>query len=178
MRSWQWLVRGFGVGAVVWAAVAGAGSAAAQEAPPQRRVGGHLGFALPILTAGSDTTVIGRDFVNVGITPGITVKLDDHWSIDFEFIAFNQWNSGTQRTTFVVDPGVVYAFSHLSAGLRVATEVGAPRNIGLVPIVVKPFDLGNGLCWFLELDLPFFLRDDGSAMKPSVTVLFQSGIGF
>ncbi len=144
-----------------------------------RRVGGHLGFALPVLTIGSpENTFIGQDFVNVGITPGITVRLNDRWSIDFEFIAFNQWKGGTTATTFVVDPGVVYSFGPLSAGLRVATEVGAPRNIGLVPIIVKPFALGKGLAYFIELDLPFFMRDNGSEMKPSLTVLFQSGLGF
>src|SRR5689334_13399000 len=95
--------------------------ALAEDAPVTRTVGGHLGFALPILTiASSDTTVIGADFVNVGITPGITVHLDEHWSVDFEFIAFNKWKSGTSTTTFVVDPGVVYSFGSLAAGLRVA----------------------------------------------------------
>jgi hypothetical protein len=153
--------------------------ARAEEAPVTRSVGGHLGFALPILTIASpENTLIGKDFVNVGITPGITVHLDEHWSVDFEFIAFNSWNSGTTTTTFVVDPGVVYSFGSLAAGLRVATEVGAPRNIGLVPIIVKPFALGKGVSYFVELDLPMFLRDNGDAMKPSLTVLFQSGFGF
>jgi hypothetical protein len=27
--------------------------------------------------------------VQIGVTPGITVKLDDHWAIDFEFIGFS-----------------------------------------------------------------------------------------
>jgi hypothetical protein len=152
----------------------------ADEGAPSRKLGGHLGFALPIATIASpENSVIGRDFVNVGITPGITVHLDEHWSVDFEFIAFNQWKNGTTATTFVVDPGVVYSFGSMAAGLRVATEVGAARNIGLVPILVKPFALGNGISYFLELDLPMFLRDNGqSEMKPSLTVLFQSGFGF
>jgi hypothetical protein len=150
-----------------------------EPAPVTRSVGGHLGFALPVLTIASpENTVIGQDFVNVGITPGITVHLNEHWSIDFEFIAFNKWKGSTTATTFVVDPGVVYSFGSLAAGLRVATEVGAPRNIGIVPIIVKPFALGKGISYFLELDLPVFMRDNGSEMKPSLTVLFQSGIGF
>jgi hypothetical protein len=131
------------------------------------------------LTLGSgETALIGDDFVNVGITPGLTVKLDEHWSVDFEFIAFNQWKGGTTQTTFVVDPGVVYAFDGIAAGLRVATEVGAARNIGIVPILVKPFAIGEQLSYFLELDLPVFFRDDGNSMQPSLTVLFQSGFAF
>ena len=157
-------------------------ASARAEAEPEgttRRLGGHLGFALPLLTIGSpENTFIGQDFVNVGITPGITVHLNDRWSVDFEFIAFNQWKNGTSATTFVVDPGVVYSFGPFSAGLRVATEVGAPRTIGLVPIIVKPFAIGKGLSYFVELDLPMFLRDNGSEMKPSLTMLFQSGLGF
>lgn len=153
-----------------------AGQAHAQERSP--RVGGHVGFALPILTIADETTVIGSDFVNVGITPGITVKLNERWSIDFEFIAFNQWKNGTTVTTFVVDPGVVYSFDHFSAGLRVATEVGAARNIGVVPIIVKAFPIHELVSYFIELDLPVFFRDDGSSMQPSLTVLFQSGFGF
>ena len=38
--------------------------------------------------------------------------------------------------------------------------------------------LGNGVSSFVELDLPMFLRDNGDTMKPSLTVLFQSGFGF
>ena len=158
---------------------AAAQHARAEDAPVSRTVGGHVGAALPILTIASpDNTFIGQDFVTVGVTPGITVHLDEHWSVDFEFIAFNKWMNGTTLTTFVVDPGVVYSFGSVSAGLRVATEVGAPRNIALVPILVKPFALGKGISYFVELDLPMFLRDNGDAMKPSLTVLFQTGFGF
>lgn len=170
------LVLGMGIALAMLAT----SSAQADSSASTRRVGGHLGFALPILTLSKDpdTTLIGRDFINVGVTPGITVHLSDRWSVDFEFIAFNSWNSGTQKATFVVDPGVVYAFDHFSAGLRVATEIGAARNIGLVPIIVKGFDIGNGLSYFVELDLPVFMRDNGASMRPSLTVLFQSGIAF
>lgn len=153
-------------------------TANAQDPTVTTKVGGHLGLALPLLTIGSDLTVIGDDFVNVGVTPGITVKLNDRWAVDFEFIAFNAWKGGTTAATFVVDPGVVYAFDSVVAGLRVATEIGAARNIGLVPIIVKPFEIREGLSYFLELDLPLFLRDDGEDMKPSLTVLLQSGFAF
>jgi hypothetical protein len=152
-------------------------SVARAEAAP-RQLGGHIGAALPVVTFGSQTTHIGADFVNVGVTPGITVKLDDHWRVDFEFIAFNKWKNGTTATTLVVDPGVVYAGKYLAGGLRVATEVGANRNIGVVPILVKPFALGKGISYFVELDLPLFFRDDGSQIKPSLTIQFQSGFAF
>lgn len=143
-------------------------------------LGGHLGFALPIATFGSKTTAIGADFVTVGVTPGITVHLDERWAIDFEFIAFNELKNTPSSTTFVVDPGIIHKWDGFIAGLRVATQVGAPSNIGMVPIVVLPLKLNDKLSYFFELDLPLFLRDNPAIGKAeaSATILFQSGFGF
>jgi hypothetical protein len=155
----------------------------AQEAhppasPAMPKLGGHLGMALPIATFSKDTTVIGDDFVTVGLTPGLTVHLDDKWVIDFEFIAFNEIKNTPATTTFIVDPGVLYKFDGFVAGLRVATQVGAPTNVGLVPIVVVPFKISDVLSYFVELDVPLFLRDNGTEMRASATVLLQSGMAF
>jgi len=142
-------------------------------------VGGHLGVAVPIVTIGNPkTTVIGSDFVTLGITPGISVNLDEHWTIDFEFIALNQLKNTPAPTTFVVDPGVVRHFDGLAVGLRVATQVGALTNVGLVPILVVPFKVSSKLAYFVEGDIPLFLRDDGTKMQPSASFLFQTGVGF
>src|SRR5947209_8100882 len=67
--------------------------AAAEESPPAKaaapdfprwpRVGGHFGIAIPVAAFDNDgTTAIGRDFVQIGVTPGITLKLTDRWAID------------------------------------------------------------------------------------------------
>lgn len=142
------------------------------------RIGGHVGFALPLLTIGKETTAIGGDFVTVGLTPGITVKLSERWKVDFEFIAMNELKRTPSATTFVVDPGVIYDAGPVSAGLRVATQVGAPSNIGLVPIVVLPFKGDGPLTPYIEADVPLFLRDDGTSMQPSVSLQFQAGVAF
>lgn len=152
------------------------------------RVGGHLGMALPVVTVGKETTVVGGDFVTLGITPGITIHLDEKWAIDFEFIAMNEVKNTPAATTFVVDPGVIRKFESFSAGLRVATQVGAPTNVGLVPIIVIPFKISDKISYFIEGDLPLFLRDTVVAgapgapptteMQPSATFLFQTGVGF
>ncbi|MBX3211321.1 MAG: hypothetical protein KF850_04750 [Labilithrix sp.] len=147
-----------------------------QPTPSSPRIGGHLGIAVPVLTMGDRFTAIGADFVSIGITPGVTVKLDERWSIDFEFIAMNELKRTPAATTFIVDPGVVYNAGAVSAGLRVATQVGAPTNVGLVPIVVLPFRLRDGLAAFIEGDVPMFLRDGGDGMQPSIGFQFQSGI--
>jgi hypothetical protein len=141
-------------------------------------LGGHLGFALPIATFGKDTTTIGSDFTTIGITPGITVHLDEKWAVDFEFIAFNELKNTPAATTFIVDPGVIRKFDGFVLGGRVATQVGAPSNVGLVPIFVLPFKISDKAVYFVELDVPLFLRDDGAKMRGSATILFQSGFGF
>ena len=152
------------------------------RAVPQQypAVGGHLGFALPIVTVSGDTTVIGKDFVNVGLTPGMTVHLDDKWAIDFEFIAFNALRPRDSHgnTTLVVDPGIIRKFDGFVAGLRVATQVGAPMNSALVPIFVLPIKVSKRSVYFLEADAPIFVRDNGRKAEVSGTFLFQSGFGF
>jgi hypothetical protein len=142
-------------------------------------VGGHLGMAIPIATLGGRRNVaIGEDFVTVGLTPGITVHLDEKWAIDFEFIAFNELKNTPDRTTFVVDPGIIRKFDGFVAGLRVATQVGAPTNSGVVPIIVVPFKIGKRAVYFVEGDLPLFIRDAGDKALFSATFLFQTGVGF
>ena len=149
-----------------------------QSASSYPAIGGHLGMALPIVTFGSKTTTIGSDFATIGVTPGITVHLDEHWAIDFEFVAFNELKNTPAATTVVVDPGILRKFDGFVTGLRVATQVGAPSNIGLVPIFVLPFKISDRVSWFVEADVPLFLRDDGSKMRASATGLFQTGFGF
>lgn len=149
----------------------------AQAAPT---IGGHLGIAVPIATVADEVSVVGGDFVNLGITPGITVKLDEKWSFDFEFIAMNRFKDAGQTTTFVVDPGLVRSFGSYAIGGRIATEVGAPTNIGLVPIFVLPdAEVAPGVKYFVELDIPLFLRANGNGrMQSSISALFQTGVGF
>lgn len=142
------------------------------------RLGGHLGAAVPIATFAKRTTVIGRDFGTVGLTPGVTFHLDERWAIDFEFIAFNELKNTPAATTFVVDPGVLRKFDGFVTGLRVATQVGAPTNVGVVPIVVVPVKLSEKLSAFVEADVPLFLRDVGGELTPSATLLLQTGVGF
>ena len=134
---------------------------------------------------------IGHDFVQIGVTPGITVKLDKRWAVDFEFIGFSRWDlnpPGTpnkSHTIFVVDPGVVYNFGPVAGGLRLATQIGegVPLNFGIVPIVVVPFAINKRLSYFLELDLPC-LRPRRRGMRRrratvgSMTILLQTGFAF
>jgi hypothetical protein len=141
-------------------------------------VGGHLGVAVPIVTLKSDSTAIGKDFVQLGLSTGLTVHIDEHYAVDFEMIAFNDVKDGRNLTTFVVDPGVIRKFDCFNAGLRVASRVNAPSNVGLIPIIVVPFRISQSVVYYVEADLPLFLNDDAGKVKGSATVQFQSGFAF
>jgi hypothetical protein len=176
----------------------GASASATHTATSFLRVGGHVGLALSIASFDNDgNTVIGRDYVQLGVTPGITVKLTDHWAVDFEFIAFSRWDfdavgAAKSHTIFVADPGVVYGFHFMTVGLRLAVQVGegVPLNYGIVPIVVVPFKLTSKLSYFVELDLPVFVFGrpglPATATTPAtndraagnLTILLQTGFAF
>lgn len=157
---------------------------ATSEAGP--KIGGHFGMALPLLNIDNDrTTGIGKDFWALGITPGITVKLDERWMIDFEFIGFSRWEKvkdgpDVSRTVWVVDPGVLYNFGKVVAGVRAAMLIGAgqPFNVGVVPIVVLPFEISKKVKYFLELDVPMFIHAAPGKTTESVGLLFQTGFAF
>jgi len=173
--------------------------AASPDFPKWPRVGGHFGLALSIAAFDNDgTTVIGRDYVQVGVTPGITLKINEHWAVDFEFIGFSRWDLNPpgrpdkSHTIFVVDPGVVYGFGPVAAGLRLAVQIGegVGLNFGLVPIVVVPFAVSKKVSYFLELDLPVFVTATAgvpataltqgveSRVIGSLTILLQTGFSF
>jgi hypothetical protein len=155
--------------------------------PPQTspRIGGHFGTALPLVTFSDETSVIGSDFWAFGLTPGITVKLDDHWMIDFEFIGLSRWEKvkdgpDVSRTLWVVDPGVLYNFGSVVAGVRTAMVIGQfqPMNFGLVPIVVLPFSVSEKVKYFLELDVPTFITAGTDKTRGSVGLQLQTGFAF
>src|SRR5262245_14634712 len=93
LRSpFHWVV--LGLLATAAPALADSGSHTAESTPTWPQLGGHWGIALPIAELGTaPAAVIGRDFFQFGLTPGLTVKLDEKWAVDFEFIAFSRWQN-------------------------------------------------------------------------------------
>jgi hypothetical protein len=139
----------------------------------------HLGVVVPVVSlANTGPTVVGSDFATVGLAPGVTVDVDEHWAIDIELIAQNDFKNARSTTTLMVDPGVLRRFEGFSLGLRVATQVGGPPNVGLVPVALVPFRLFKQLSYFVGLGAPVFLRNDGTKMRPSVGLQFQTGVRF
>jgi hypothetical protein len=158
---------------------------ASTEAPAKaRKLGGHLGLGVPIVTVGTlGTSVIGRDFGVTGITAGINLALTPKWSIDFEFIALGDFKPsivpGSPSTTLIVlDPGVVYNAGFLFVGIRAAMRVPSPlggAEFGLIPIIGKAFKINEYVSYYIELDLPAFAHSTGHV---TFTPFIQTGFGF
>lgn len=172
-RSLVSLVRPF-LARIVPAALLVAVAPAGALPPP--RVGGHVGLATQLVTIPSDgdTIDIGDQF-NLIAPIGITVKLTDRFAIDFETQVVNPVEpSGT--TSFVVAPGAIYDVGPFALGLRVASEIGADANVGLIPLINRGLvPVGAGR-WFVEAAFPSFVH----AKSPDFTfsVVIHTGIGF
>jgi hypothetical protein len=134
------------------------------------RLGGHIGTATPLVTLSKNSTTIAESFTLLHPI-GISLKYDKI-TVDFETVVVNPINPGG-RTGLVIDPGVVYNFGPVAAGLRLAWQQ-ADSNFGLIPLINKGIlDIGE-TTWFVEAAFPTFYADSGIAFN---TVL-HSGIGF
>ncbi len=138
-------------------------------------VGGHIGLATPLVTVTSDdNTDISETFVLVAPI-GVTVKLTDRLAVDFETqVASPIHPEGNSH--LVVAPGLVYNFGPFAAGLRVASHVGQPSNVGVIPLINRGlFTVGAGT-WFVEAAFPTFVHQ----RPPDVTfdVVIHTGIAF
>lgn len=138
-------------------------------------VGGHIGLATPLATVTSDDeTDISETFVLVAPI-GVTVKLSDRLAIDFETQVVSPIDP-EGNSHLVVAPGVVYNLGAFAAGLRVASHIGQPSNIGVIPLInLGLFKVGDGT-WFVEAAFPTFVHQQ----PPDVTfdVVLHTGIAF
>jgi hypothetical protein len=134
------------------------------------RLGGHIGTATPLVTLSKNSTTIAEAFTLLHPI-GISLKYDEI-TVDFETVVVNPIDPGG-KTGLVIDPGVVYDFGPVAAGLRLAWQQ-ADSNFGLIPLVNKGImDIGE-TTWFVEAAFPTFYADSGVQFN---TVL-HSGIGF
>lgn len=138
-------------------------------------VGGHVGVAVPMVSVTSNSTEMIGDFVTIAHPIGVTVKKGERLAIDFEVVVANRVDA-TSMTTLTVDPGVVYNWGPVATGLRVAFDISSTTNYGVVPLVNKGFDLGNGTAWFVEAAFP--VAYDVSSKDVGITAVFHTGIGF
>ena len=147
-----------------------ASGSARPASKPGPRLGGHVGVATPFVTLSSETTTIADQFTMLHPI-GISVKFD-RVTVDFETVVVNPIDPGGE-VGLVIDPGVVYNFGPVAAGLRLAWQQ-AESNFGLIPLVNKGIvDIGEAT-WFVEAAFPTFYTDDTIALN----MVLHSGIGF
>jgi hypothetical protein len=152
---------------------------------PHPGVGGHVGFATPLVTITSDTTETIADQQTLAVPIGIGFKLSDKAAIDFETIVSNPI-SPRGTTGLTVDPGFIYDTGAFVIGLRLAWKVQADTNFGIIPLVHKGIaDIGGGARWFIEAAFPSFISIGSDPLIPEedrttfeVNVVLHTGIGF
>lgn len=115
------------------------------------KLGGHVGFVVPIVGRGGGvTTNLGDRFV-FGFPVGLTVKTKNNVAIDFEFIP--TFNTG-RDFVFTIHPGIIYGFKKKYAvGVRAAYDAGA-ASFGFTPLISRGFKINEKLGWFIEADFP------------------------
>jgi len=140
------------------------------------RVGGHIGIAVPLVTVTSDDTTNIADNTVIVNPIGVTVKLTEKLAVDFETQVVSPVDPRGD-SSLVVAPGVVYNAGPAALGLRVASAIGAPANVGVIPLINKGIVNMGAATWFIEAAFPTFLHSDPD---PDVTfdVVLHTGIGF
>ena len=140
---------------------------------PKGNAGGHVGIAVPLVTVTDDETTTVSDQFTLAHPIGVGVQVSQRLTVDFEVVVNNPIDP-VGPTSLVVDPGVVYNFGPVAAGLRVAFQIGQTANIGLIPLVNKGIVDFDGATWFIEAAFPTFYSDHDVAFN----VVLHTGIGF
>jgi hypothetical protein len=156
------------------ALVLGARIGAAQD-----RLGGHIGFVLPLMThAGGQTTSLADNF-GIGFPMGITVKGSGHLAFDLELVPFIQ--DSPRKTSLTVHPGLLYGVGHgFTVGMRLAFDVNSSQ-FGFTPLLNKSWPIEHSFfkAYFVEAVLPVrFNRPAGGPSTNPVTFGMHFGIGF
>jgi hypothetical protein len=141
-----------------------------------RSIGGHVGVATPLVQVQNKTTTIADNFTVLNPI-GIGFKLLPELVMDFEFVIATPVHP-TGTTGIVVDPGVVYDMGAFALGLRVAWQVQADTNVGLIPLFHVPVVKGDVANWFVEAAFPTFVHSDTGSGKFAFNAVFHTGVGF
>lgn len=115
------------------------------------KLGGHVGFVVPIVGRGNGiTTNLGDRFV-FGFPVGLTLKTKRNIAVDFEFIP--TFNTG-RDFVLTIHPGIIYGFAKKYAvGVRAAYDAGA-GSFGFTPLISRGFKINNKVGFFIEADFP------------------------
>jgi hypothetical protein len=147
-------------------------------ASAQNRIGGHMGFVLPLVShENGTTTTISDDFV-IGFPVGITVRKSDKFAFDLELVPGIQ--NDPLHVSLTVHPGVVAGLGNgWGVGGRMAFDVNA-ASWGFTPILNHGLtSVGKDATLFAELVVPIRFHSNGPGdTSTSVGLGIHLGIGF
>ena len=135
------------------------------------KLGGHFGFAIPLVTSdGSNTTTVNDDFV-IAFPMGITVKKGGPWAFDLELVP----SINNHDVDLTVHPGVLYAIDeNWTAGLRMGFDI-QQHSWGPTPLINRKIcDLTDSMHLFIELPVPIRIHENST----TVTAALHLGVGF
>lgn len=115
------------------------------------KLGGHVGFVVPIVARGNGVTTNLTDRFVFGFPVGLTLKTKRNIAVDFEFIP--TFNTG-RDFVLTIHPGIIYGFKKKYAvGVRAAYDAGA-GSFGLTPLISRGFKINDKVGFFIEADFP------------------------
>src|SRR5258708_13971071 len=153
----------------------------ATRAEAQVRVGGHIGFVLPLVTrVGGQTTNLADNF-SMALAVGIAVKGSGRMAFDMELVPSVQNSPGV--VALQVHPGLVWGVGHgFAVGGRAAFDVNSSQ-LGFTPLVNKSWPIKSEgsffKAYFRDAVLPVrFNRPLGGPDTNPVTFGLHFGVGF
>ncbi|OEK08157.1 hypothetical protein A8C32_01465 [Flavivirga aquatica] len=146
------------------------------SAKAQNSIGGHFGFVQPIITIQDGETSDGFDPYTIGFPIGITVRKNEKFAFDLEFVPFIGSNRDNYSSVneLIIHPGLLWGIGNkLTFGNRIAFETKSGRY-GITPLLNKGFLIGKTNV-FAEFVLPLRV---GNNQEVSITTALHFGIGF
>lgn len=122
--------------------------------PAKARIGGHVGFVLPLVARGGGSTALPIvDNFTIGFPVGLTVRTNSPVAFDFEFIPTIN-TPGRNNFFLTIHPGIIYGFKKKYAvGLRGAYDAGN-NSYGFTPLISRGYKINDKLGFFIEADFP------------------------
>jgi hypothetical protein len=162
------------LGAMLAASLALPRAVSAQE--ESRRLGGHVGFVVPLVTRMDGvTTTVADDFV-IGFPSGFGLKTFGRFKFDLEVVPAYQ--NQPSDFSLLIHPGVVAGLGNgFAGGLRMAFDVEGDAW-GFTPLLNRAIYSGRTHSLFGELVVPIRFVDYAGGHLTSVGFGVHIGIGF
>jgi len=154
---------------------------AAEDVSAQTKVGGHVGFVLPLVTRAAGQTTTLDDAFSIGFPMGITFAGSGRMALDMEFVP--SVKNTPRAVTLTVHPGLIWRLGHgFSLGGRAAFDVNTSQ-LGFTPLLNKSWPIQRQgsffKAYFAEAVLPVrFNRPLGGPNDSPVTFGMHFGLGF